>query len=221
MKVELTNKQDLKENFFKNWGLCSCVCYDTSEELAPNVGKSCLKNGHFSGSRGQYFVFKVEKAPRSLVDQLVRHEVGVFKNVQSFRYVDKSSLDYYIPELIMETPDALEEYFKAMLNAEESYKKIRDCLKEKYGNDKRINENARGVLPMNTNTSVVIGFTIEALINLMNKRLCGRAEEPIRKLANLMKKEVLEVLPELDEYLVPLCKKLGYCPEGNKSCGGM
>ena len=52
----------------------------------------------------------------------------------------------------------------------------------------------------------------------MNKRLCVRADEPIRQVAKLMKKEILEVEPRYADLLVPQCKAMLYCPE-HKSCG--
>ena len=64
-----------------------------------------------------------------------------------------------------------------------------------------------------------IGFDIEALIHFMHKRLCTRADEPIRQVARLMRKEVLAVEPRYSEFLVPQCQALMYCPEKHGSCG--
>lgn len=227
MRVEFINKEYLRENFFKNWGLAAAVCYNTNPKYAVGVGKSCMKSGHYSGSRGQYFTFKITDVPRSLVDQLVRHEQGVFKNVQSFRYVSKSGFAYYTPSLIANCPTALEIYNKAMEDAARSYVEIQLALHEHYKTELEngrisneiINQSARGVIPMNTNTELVIGFTLEGLIHLMELRLCTRAEEHIRKLVNIIRKEVLEVFPEFKDKFVIQCQKLGYCSEGDKCCG--
>lgn len=227
MKVEFINKEYLRDNFFRNWGLAACTCYDTNPKYAVNVGKSCMKSGHYSGSRGQYFTFKISDVPRSLVDQLVRHEQGVFKNVQSFRYVSKNAFAYYTPSLIANCPTALEIYDRAMQEAARAYGELQVVLKDHYADElangrlsnENINQSARGVIPMNTNTELVIGFTLEGLIHLMELRLCTRAEEHIRKLVNIIKKEVLEVFPEFKEKFVIQCQKLGYCPEGDKCCG--
>ena len=69
---------------------------------------------------------------------------------------------------------------------------------------------------MNYETGLVIGFTIEALINFMHKRLCVCSQDHIRKLAKLMKQEVVEILPELETYLVAICDANGWCPESPK-----
>ena len=56
-------------------------------------------------------------------------------------------------------------------------------------------------------------------MHFMNKRLCTRSQWEIREVAKLMKEEVLKALPELEEYLVPECENLLWCPEGKSSCG--
>ncbi|MEG2936562.1 MAG: FAD-dependent thymidylate synthase, partial [Clostridium sp.] len=207
MKVDFINKDYLRENFFTMWGKSACVCYDTNEKYAAGVGKSCMKSGHFSGSRGLYFTFKISDVPRSLVDQLIRHEQGVFKNVQSFRYVSKNAFAYYTPTLIVDCPKALEIYDRAMQDAARSYTEIQLALRDHYKeridagtlSSEIINQSARGVIPMNTNSELVIGFTIEALIHLMELRLCTRTEEHLRKLARIIRKEVLDVFPEFED----------------------
>ena len=57
-------------------------------------------------------------------------------------------------------------------------------------------ENANFVLPRATNLTLTIGFTPEALIHFMHKRLCVRAQDEIRAVAIAMKKAVEEILPE-------------------------
>lgn len=219
MKVQILNKEESKE-LFKYWGLSATKCYNTPKKYAVNVGKKCLKTGHFSGSRGRYIIFEIDDVPRALVDQLVRHEVGVYKNVESGRYVNFSDFDYYTPSIIHSDAILSKLYHTHMTNTRNTYSAIVNRLEELGYKGEKAYEVARGVAPMNYNTGLVIGFTIEALINLMNKRLCVCSQDHIRKLANLMKDETLEVLPELKEFLVPICDRLLYCPENEKrSCG--
>jgi thymidylate synthase ThyX len=63
-----------------------------------------------------------------------------------------------------------------------------------------------------------MGFTIEALIHFMNKRLCVRADAPIRQVAKLMKEAVLAVEPRYAELFVPQCQANLCCPEKH-GCG--
>ena len=100
------------------------------------------------------------------------------------------------------------------------YRSIQEYVYDKTNSHERANEQARYVLPMATHTSFVIGFTVEALIHFMNMRLCVRAEDKIREMALLMKKETLNAIPDkaLENRLVPNCQANLWCPEGKHGC---
>lgn len=217
MKVTLINSEEVK-NLFYNWGTFSAICYDTHTKHPEKIGQACMKSGHFSGSRNIYFNFLIEECPRFTIDQLVRHEIGVVKNVQSFRYVDKDNFSYEIPNEIKDNLELLNRYTSYMEDTKNLYFDIQTYISNKKNNKERANEQARYVLPMATHSAVCIGFTIEALIHLCHKRLCTRTEDVHRQLVNLIKEETLKILPELKEYLVPQCQYLTWCPE-EKSCG--
>jgi flavin-dependent thymidylate synthase len=178
-----------------------------------------MNSGHFSGSRARYILFKVEGCPRFTIDQVVRHEVGVMKNVQSFRYVSKDSFVYEVPTEITDNEELLAKYHKHMMNTMDLYSEIQDYVFNKTGSHERANEQARHVLPISTHADFVVGFTIEALIHFENSRLCVRAEDKIRELAKLFKQATVELLPILKEWLVPNCQAFLWCPEGKASCG--
>ena len=222
-EVTLMNKSDV-EHFIRRHGEFACVCYDTPIGQADKVGEHCLKSGHLSGSRHLYFVFRLKNIPRFTVDQLVRHEVGVVKNVQSLRYVTKGNLDkiderfnIYIPP---ELRDNIEDRWE--FERTEDYLNIvyRRLVKaQRYmTNKERANEIARTLIPIGVATECSFACNLEGLINLANKRLCNRAEQPIHILVKMMVNEVIAVEPRYKEFLVPQCKKLGYCPE-KKGCG--
>ena len=222
-EVTLMNKSDV-EHFIRRHGEFACVCYNTPIGQADKVGLHCLKSGHLSGSRHLYFVFRLKNIPRFTVDQLVRHEVGVVKNVQSLRYVTKGNLDkidegfnIYIPP---ELRDNIEDRWE--FERTEDYLNIvyRRLVKaQRYmTNKERANEIARTLIPIGVATECSFACNLEGLINLANKRLCNRAEQPIHILVKMMVNEVIAVEPRYKEFLVPQCKKLGYCPE-MKGCG--
>ena len=218
MKVTILNPEEA-EKLFEYWGKASCVCYDTETETPEKVGKHCMNSGHFSGSRGRFILFKVEGCPRFTIDQTVRHEIGVMKNVQSFRYVGKDSFVYEIPVEITDNAGLLAKYHNHMMKTMELYCEIQEYVYNKTNSHERANEQARYVLPISTHADFVIGMTVEALIHFANARLCIRAEDKIRELALGLKRATIEVLPELNEKLVPNCQALLWCPEGNASCG--
>ena len=218
MNVELINKNEVKL-LFTTWSQVASVCYDSIIKSPDAIGKHCMKSGHFSGSRGTYFIFKITDCPRYVIDQMVRHEAGVFKNVQSFRYVNKDSFGYGIPTEIKNNEELLNKYKKHMEDTVALYDEIQNYIVDSGKSKERANEQARYVLPMATYSAVCIGFTIEALIHYMNMRLCTRTEDVHRQLAIKMRDAVLEVMPELSEYLVPQCDRLLYCPEARGGCG--
>lgn len=217
-KVELINKEDVK-NYINRHGRFASVCYDTNEKYADKVGESCLKSGHLSGSRHLYFEFKITGVPRSLIDQLVRQEQGVNKNVQSFRYVNKENVNIYVApeikdnEMVVSRIEFIEKVIKT------NYSLIVDDLKKQGYTNEQSNEIARTVIPIGQESALNIAFNIEGLMRLTNVRLCKRAEYPIRTLTKMMIDEVLKVEPRYKQYLVPQCIKYGHCPEGKHGCG--
>lgn len=218
MKVKLLNREESK-NFYETWGKFSCKCYKTNPKYAANVGKKCHETRHYSGSRTFYFIFDIEDVPRSTIDQLARHEVGVVKNIQSQRYTDSSELGWYIPDVVKKHPELLEIWEESFNKDKEKYKLIVDKLEELEGyKGEKAREVARGILGIDINSSATVGFTIEALEHFMHKRLCFRAQEGIRKLALEMKKEIVNAIPELGKLLVAECFATGYCPENKMQC---
>lgn len=217
-KVELVNKEEVK-SFIKRHGRFASVCYDTDEKYSEKVGESCLESGHLSGSRHLFFEFKITGVPRSLIDQLVRQEQGVNKNVQSFRYVDKSNVNMYMAPEIKADGYLQLEVMSLEQHIQKVYSLIIKTLKDNGYSKEQANEAARTVIPIGQQSALNLGCDLEGLIRLANVRLCTRAELPIRKLAKMMIREVIKVEPRYKKYLVPQCVKLGYCPEGKHGCG--
>lgn len=216
IKVTLLNADEVK-SFIKNHGEVACVCYNTNEKYAEKVGLSCMKDGHMSGSRGDYFKFEIE-APRFTIDQIVRHEAGVFKNVQSQRYVDMDdNFSIYVPPKVEQNEQLLQQYIQYEEMCKARYKVNRACFEDLGITGEQANDLMRTMLPIGVKSKVRIGFTLEGLIHFMHKRLCTRADLPIRKVAQLMREEVLEAQPLYEDLLVPQCQALMYCPE-KSSC---
>ena len=216
-KVKLINPEEV-EKFIERQGSFSVVCYNTPKEKAEQVGMHCLASGHLSGSRHLYMVFEIKNVPRSAVDQLVRHTQGFVTNVQSLRYCNKDgkvSL-YAAPEIEKDIylTQSLHNY---EAQAQAYYDYFQSNLKNNGYTNEQANEIARTVIPIGVATECNIAVNIECLIHLANVRLCTRAELPIRTIVKEMVRQVVEVEPRYKPFLVPNCKKLGYCPEG-KDC---
>lgn len=216
--IKLINKDEVS-NFIERQGRFSAVCYNTSTKYAEKVGEKCLESGHLSGSRHLYMIFEIKNVPRSAVDQLVRHTQGFVTNVQSLRYCNKDgkiSL-YASPEIARDEylTQALHNY-EAQVQANYNYFQFN--MKDAGYTNEQANEIARTVIPIGVATECNIAVNLECLIHLANVRLCNRAELPIRTIVKEMVRQVVEVEPRYKPFLVPNCKKLGYCPEGDHSC---
>lgn len=243
MNVKIINPEVLK-SLYENHGIFACQAYNTPVKFAEKVGKSCAESSHMSGSRCEYIKFEIE-ADRGTIEQILRSEIGsrsiepnqylymdmieafprippdeVVKNAQSFRYVDKNDFTYDIPDNIKNNPKAKALYDKHMEDVNNLRKELRDILIEEDNIDPhKAVEDANLILPRATNSKTTIGFTPEALITFMHKRLCTRSQEFINRLAIEMKKAVQKINLEFAEELIPHCQYLTWCPEGKKSCG--
>ena len=217
IKVELMNPEAV-EDFIRQHGLFACQCYCTPEKYAEKVGLSCLKEGHTSGSRADMFKFRI-KCPRYCADQIMRHSVGVAINCQSQRYVDMDdNFSIYVPPQVMEDEILRGIYEDFEHECKKKYNHARLMMDEKGIKGEKANDLMRTMLPIGVECNLTMGFTIEALIHFMHKRLCKRADEPIRKVAQLMKDEVLKVEPRYKDLLVPQCVDMLFCPEKH-GCG--
>ena len=82
-------------------------------------------------------------------------------------------------------------------------------------------EDARMVLPNGASTELYISANARALIEASHLRLCSRAQQEIRNMFDLMKKEIATVAPDIANMMVPQCEinlQYQFCTEA-KSCG--
>jgi flavin-dependent thymidylate synthase len=217
MNVTLINPDEVKK-LIKNWGEIATVCYNTNPKYSQKVGEHCLEAKHFSGSRGEYIKFNITGVSRAIIDQMIRAEQGCVKNVQSTRYVNLADFSYHTPKKIQKDEILNQIWTEHMETTKQTYSKIQSRMSELGYKGETINENARGILPLDHHSAVNIGFTLEALINYMGNRLCTRTQDGHRQLAIAMRKAVLEVVPELKDHLVVKCVRDLYCTESH-SCG--
>ncbi len=241
MKVTILNPETVK-NLAYNHGQFACTCYGTDESRAEAVGKNCQQNGHWSGSRCEYIKFKIEGVDRGTCEQMLRHEIGtstpypyqdnwnftnvdcipadhIVKNMASFRYIDKDGFHFATPSAINRCKDAFELYTDTMDFLNRRRKLIAEKLIASDTPAGEANEAVNMLLPRATLSEFVIGFTPEALIRFMHKRLCTRAQEFIQALAIHMKAAVKELNPAFALHLECQCEYLMWCPEGKGSCG--
>lgn len=246
MKVKLLNPSIVKD-LYANHGQFACICYDTPDSLAEKVGEECQSSGHMSGSRCEYIKFLVTDVDRGTAEQCLRHEIGtaipyelqdnyyisdytdlvinvppdqIVKNMASFRYIDKDGFGWVTPVTIKHCENAKAIYDDCMRYINNARKLIKEALMEDGIDTHQATQDANFVLPRATTTALVIGFTPEALIHFMHKRLCLRAQEFVRDVARAMVEQIYHHNIRFCKELVPHCEHLLWCPEKN-SCGRM
>lgn len=185
---------------------------EVSLEEAREIIRRVLGYGHESVIEHACFTFFVEGISRSLTHQLVRHRIASYTQ-QSMRYVDLSgSKKYFIrPETISGDEELSKLFDATVAKCKETYiilrKKGVPC------------EDSRFVLPIATQTKIAFTMNARELRHFFMMRCCLRAQWEIRELANRILAICKSVAPSLFENAGPSCVKLGYCPEGELTCG--
>jgi thymidylate synthase (FAD) len=182
-----------------------------SEKEANDFLRKVIGFGHLSITEHASFTFSVKGISRACSHQLVRHRIASYTQ-QSQRYVKfkKDELGYVTPKTIKNS-NLREEYDQMMEKISRLY--------EKMLNEKIPAEDARYILPNAAETNLTVTMNARELLHFFSLRLCERAQWEIKELAERMLKEVKEVAPILFEKIGPRCEQLGYCPEGELSCG--
>ena len=78
-------------------------------------------------------------------------------------------------------------------------------------------EDARYLLPMGTVSNMLVTMNARSLLNFFELRLCKKAQQEIRELAERMLSAVKQVAPVIFSSAGPPCIK-GNCPEEDEEC---
>lgn len=125
--------------------------------------------------------FKITQVSRAYSHQTVRHRLASFSQ-ESMRYVDMDGQQAVEPPTIMANLAALDLYRQSVLNSFKTYKALRNLGIRK--------EDARFVLPIGTQTAIVITKNFEWWRHFIKLRATKHAQWEIRGIANA----VLEIL---------------------------
>lgn len=212
MKVELTR---ITERPILAIEEAASNCYNSEATGDGKIMAHCIKSGHTSVTEFCDFTFHIEGISRALSHQLVRHRLASYAQ-RSQRYCSEGDFGYVIPKTIKNNERALSDYKTMMQCVSSWYKSLQELDIP--------NEDARMVLPNACETQIEVKMNLRTLMNFMHERMCACAQWEIRELALLMKKAVVEQVPELEPYLVPKCEKygkqFGFCNESkSRSCG--
>lgn len=198
-----------------------------SYEEAMNMSEDELKNELkyvFStiGSSWEFvdYTFLITGVTRAFTHQLVRHRVGVAFAQQAMRVGEQLDFGYMVPTDFCFDFDS--ENAKSNENPEDrrkqllygSYVNCMDSIQSHYveliENNARP-QDARGVLPTNILTNILFKVNLRALADIMNVRLCLRAQGEFQEVARKMQQLVLGVHPWAAQILGPNCLVHSVC----------
>ena len=196
------------------------VCWgaDTSnDEKNYKRGLECIENNH---GRTLEFV-NVEAVLDGWSARVIRewytHIGGAPTRLQaSTRYINYSNgFDYVIPNKIANNEAALTIYTETMKRIKENA----SILENELGIPR---EDVANLFPLGMDTKMVDKRNLRNLIDMSHQRMCTRAYWEYRKLFKTYIEELRKIDDEwayiVDNYFVPKCEMLGYCPE-KYSCG--
>lgn len=185
---------------------------EMSLDEARKIISRVLGYGHESVVEHASFTFFAEGISRSLTHQLVRHRIASFTQ-QSMRYVDLTKAEKYFikPESISESEELAALFDDVMAKCKNAY----DVFRKKGIPP----EDSRFVLPIASETKIAITMNARELRHFFAMRCCLRAQWEIRHLARKMLTICKNVAPSLFENTGPSCVVVGYCPEGELTCG--
>jgi thymidylate synthase (FAD) len=198
MAAKLTHSISKPENLEK-----------TSNNELNSILKHVINLGHNSVIEHTTFTFAISDVSRSLTHQLVRHRIASYAQ-QSQRYVNLKKPNYVIPPKIADNTEMKKTYEDTMDIIWKQYNKLIEM--------KIPAEDSRYVLPNAACTNIIVTMNARSLLNFFELRCCLHAQWEIRKLANLMLKEIKKKAPIIFEKAGPTCKSKGYCSENDKDC---
>lgn len=181
----------------------------TSDKELKAILEHVMNLGHMSVVEHTSFTFAISDVSRSLTHQLVRHRIASYSQ-QSQRYVNLNEPNYVTPPKIAKDKEMKKAYDQTMEMIWKEYNKLL-----KMGIPA---EDSRYVLPNATCANIMVTMNARSLLNFFELRCCMHAQWEIRKLANLMLKEVKKVAPTIFKNAGPLCESKGICPENKKDC---
>ena len=211
MKVELIH---YTQNPVGAIEAAASTCYDSSPAGEGRIMRHCYKSGHHSVLEFCDFTFRVSGVSRALTHQLVRHRMASYAQ-RSQRYCVEDGFAYVTPHSVEKREDALALYDQTVATIKEAYAKLMELGVPA--------EDARMLLPNACCTEICVKMNLRELIHFCNERLCACAQWEIRAMAKEMVKAVMEVAPELKDFLVPKCEAhapYSFCTESrSRSCG--
>lgn len=195
-QVELLDNKSYKEILDK-LETAGRTCYKSTKKddikAKEQFVRGIIKSGHESVIEHECLTFKVI-TDRAIANEMVRHRLASYSQ-QSTRYVDLSDLRVILP-LEIEEDDIGFEMVHFFQQCEEVYRKLIEMGAKK--------DIARSVLPLATETEIIVTMNFRSLRHFLKLRLHKSAHENIRDIARKIYDIVEEKYPIFVEDLKDL-----------------
>ena len=149
------------------------------------------------------YVFLFQNVTRAFTHQMVRHRVGFSYAQQSLRVFPAANFAYLVPDGVEGDQFQNAIYESTMSSIQDGYNLL-------LGKDASI-QDARGVLPTNICTNILVGCNLRSLSAMMETRLCIRTQGEFQQVALHAKSLVEAVHPWANQVLLPSCVFKGLC----------
>lgn len=189
----------------------------TNDERNYKRGLECIENNH--GRTLEYVNIEAvfDGWSARVIREWYTHIGGAPTRLQaSTRYINYSKgFDYVVPSKIRNNKTALNKYTEVM----EYIREGADILENELGIPR---EDVANLFPLGMNTKIVDKRNLRNVIDMSRQRMCTRAYWEYRQLFNAYAEELKKIDDEwayiVDNFFMPKCEMLGYCPE-KYSCG--
>ncbi len=146
------------------------------------------------------YTFKISEVTRAFTHQFVRTRSNSYAQ-EAQRVVDLSSSSWLTPPSLDDILGG--EFNSIMANAIKGYKKLKDAGVA--------SQDARGVIPTNVHTSIMVKVNLRSLSDMALVRLCTRTQGEYQDVFRLMRKEVIKVHPWAEDFINVWCVQHGTC----------
>lgn len=171
-------------------------CYKSFDvKLNPNISKvrtdseeyhnNILKSGHGSVLEHASCTFAFEHVSRVFTHEIVRHRAGMAFSQESLRYIRLDDLSCWIPDIILDNPEALEVFADIFTRCEQAQKDLARIYNieniKSFHKKKQLTSAFRRIAPIGLATGIVTTFNLRSLRWVIQMRTSEGAEVEIRK----------------------------------------
>ena len=151
------------------------------------------------------YIFEIKGVTRAFTHQLVRTRTASYAQ-ESMRSGDVSDHEWLTPRMDEESIDAevlLSLFDSSIKNSMGAYSELIDAGMPI--------QDARGLIPTNIKTSIIMGCNLRTLHQMAETRLCVRTQGEYQDVFREMRKKVVEVHPWAEDFIQVFCANHGTC----------